>query len=35
LFGSENKLEMSSMIFGASLVFKSFSKFAFKNNLEK
>jgi hypothetical protein len=35
LFGSANNLEMFSMKFGASFVFKSFSKFAFKNNLEK
>jgi hypothetical protein len=32
LFGSEKILEMFSMKFGASFVFKSFSKFAFKNN---
>jgi hypothetical protein len=35
LFGSANNLEMFSMKFGASLVFKAFSNFAFKNNLEK
>jgi hypothetical protein len=33
--GNANKLEMFSMKFGASFVFKSFSKFAFKSNLEK
>jgi hypothetical protein len=35
LFGSANNLEMVSMKFGASFVFKTFSNFAVKNNLEK
>jgi hypothetical protein len=35
LFGSANNLELFSMYFGASFVFKVFSNFAFKNNLEK
>jgi hypothetical protein len=34
LFGSANNLEMFSMKFGASFVFKVFSNFAFKNDLE-
>jgi hypothetical protein len=33
--GNADKLEMFSMKFEASFVFKSFSKFAFKNNIEK
>jgi hypothetical protein len=33
--GNANKLEMFSMNFGASFVFKSFSQFALKNDLEK
>jgi hypothetical protein len=35
LFGNGNNLEMLSMKSGASFVFKSLSKFAFKNKLEK
>jgi hypothetical protein len=35
LFGIANNLEMFSKHFGASFVFKVFSNFAFKNNLEK
>jgi hypothetical protein len=35
LFGSANNLEMFSIKFGASFVFKVFSNFAFKNRLEK
>jgi hypothetical protein len=35
LFEYINNLEMFSIKFGASFVFKSFSKFAFKNKLEK
>jgi hypothetical protein len=34
LFGSANNLEMVSMKFGASFVFKSLSNFAFENKLE-
>jgi hypothetical protein len=33
--GNANKIEMFGIKFGASFVFKSFSKFAFQNNLEK
>jgi hypothetical protein len=35
LFGSANNLEMLNVYFGANLVFKVFSNFAFKNDLEK
>jgi hypothetical protein len=35
LFGTANNLEMFNMQFGASLVFKVFSNFAFKNNFDK
>jgi hypothetical protein len=35
LFDNANNLEMFSIKFGASLVFKISSNFAFKNNLEK
>jgi hypothetical protein len=33
--GDANNLEMFSMSFGASCVFKVFSNFSFKNSLEK